>query len=72
MDTVVWAYKPIKELKKQTGLVICSLDLATKLIESGDVQDPKDGALHMKEIQEAATEEKKAPAKKARPKNEQG
>lgn len=52
-ETLVWAYKPLTELKNQTGFVVCTDALAKKLIKSGAVQDTAVGALYFKEIQKA-------------------
>lgn len=57
-EDLVWAFAPIKELNNETGFVACDSELAKELIESGKVQDPRDGALHLKEIQ---TKQAKAP-----------
>jgi hypothetical protein len=50
-ETIVWAYKPLKELDGETGLVECTIELAERLIASGDVQNPNVGALCFKEIE---------------------
>ena len=69
MNTLVWAYKPIKELNGETGMVECDEELAAKLIESGDVQDLRVGGLHLKEIQQGEYQTKTmTPTKKAAPK----
>jgi len=52
-QTLVWAFKPIKELNNQTGMVECDSDLAAKLIKADKAQDMKVGALHFKEIEKA-------------------
>jgi hypothetical protein len=62
-ETTVWAFKPLKALNGETGFVVCDHDLADKLVESGEVQDPRVGALHFKEIQ-AADEVDAAPKKR--------
>lgn len=65
-DDLVWAFQPLKELNNETGFVVCDHDIAQKLIELDKVQDPRVGALHLKEIQEAAPVElapKKKPTK---------
>jgi hypothetical protein len=65
--TTVWAYKPLEELEWSTGLVVCENKLAAKLIKSGDVQDPRVGGLHLKEIEydtKVMTPKKKAAPKK--------
>lgn len=55
MTTLVWAYKPLKELKQETGFVLLEDDkLAAKLLKEGAVQNPQVGALHLNHIEEAA------------------
>ena len=64
-DDIVWAYKPLKKLKNQTGIVICDEALAKSLIDSGDAQDPRDGSPHLNEIQEATvTKAEEAPKRR--------
>jgi hypothetical protein len=50
-ETMVWAFQPVPELGNELGFVACDHALADKLIASGDVQDPRVGALHFKEIE---------------------
>jgi hypothetical protein len=50
MNTLVWAFQPLPELKGATGFVECEEDLAEKLIKSGKAQDPRIGALAFKDI----------------------
>jgi hypothetical protein len=65
-EETVWAYKPLPELKNETGFVVCDGALAAKLIESGEVQDPRVGGWHLKEIEPAYdTKVMKAAKKKA-------
>lgn len=52
-ERLVWAYKPLRALNNETGLVACEDAIAAKLIAAGDVQDPAIGAHHFKEIQPA-------------------
>jgi hypothetical protein len=63
-EDLVWSFQPLKELNNETGFVACDHELAASLIEAGKVQDPRVGALHLKEIQEAEVEVKAAPKKK--------
>lgn len=49
--TIVWAYRRLPELNDETGLVECDVELADKLIAAEKVQDPRVGALHLKEIE---------------------
>lgn len=65
-NTLVWAFKKLPELDGQTGLVECDEALAAKLIEDGDAQDTRDGALHFKEIEEGEYMTKVMTAKKTR------
>jgi hypothetical protein len=51
-ETIVWAYKPLKELNGETGFVACSEELASDLIASGEAQDPKIGASMLKHVEE--------------------
>lgn len=53
-DDLVWSFQPLKELNNETGFVVCDHELALALIESGKAQDPRVGALHLKEIQAVA------------------
>jgi hypothetical protein len=57
--TTVWAFKPLKELKNQTGFVACDSALAKKLLGLGLVDDPRQGANMMRFI----TNEKATPYK---------
>jgi hypothetical protein len=70
MQELVWAFAPVKELNGVTGFVECDSSLAAKLIEEGRVQDPRVGALHLKEITDHS--EDMAPVKKRAPKNVEG
>jgi hypothetical protein len=58
--TTVWAFQPLKELDGKTGFVECDTGLASDLIAAGRAQDPKNGALCLKQItrkpEEAAEE----------------
>lgn len=56
IEVTVWAFKPLKELHEQIGFVACDSELASKLIEAGEVQDPAVGGLHLKAIEAAAVE----------------
>jgi hypothetical protein len=47
---LVWAFQPLPELNNQTGFVECEDALAALLIESGKAQDPRIGALSLKDI----------------------
>jgi hypothetical protein len=49
-QTIVWAFQPLPELNMQTGFVECGEGLAADLIKSGRAQNPKDGALCLKNI----------------------
>ncbi len=51
-ETCVWAYQPLPELDNRTGFVPCSQELATELIASGKVQDPRNGGNSLKQIGE--------------------
>lgn len=62
-QTIVWAFKPLKELNNETGMVECDSDLAEKLIKADKAQDPRVGGLHLKEIEAAPI--KKVVKKKA-------
>jgi hypothetical protein len=53
MTTKVWAFCPIPELNKATGLVDCEEELAAQLISDGRVQDPRIGANLFKPIEDA-------------------
>lgn len=57
--TTVWAFKPLTQLKNQTGFVACDSVLATKLLKDGSVDDPRQGASMMRFI----THEKATPYK---------
>lgn len=50
-DELVWAFKPLAELNNQTGFVTCDPEVAKKLIDKGDVQNPQVGALHLHPIE---------------------
>jgi len=50
MGTCVWAFRQLVELNDQTGFVECDDELAVQLLELGQVQDPRDGALALNEI----------------------
>lgn len=50
-DMLVWAFKPLSELKNETGFVTCKESLGNKLIKEGKVQHPDEGALNFKEIE---------------------
>src|SRR4029077_14922679 len=47
--TCVWAFQPLPELNNQTGFVECEDTLAALLIQSGKAQDPRTGALALKD-----------------------
>jgi hypothetical protein len=63
-EDTVWAFEPIDELNGETGFVACDAELAQKLIEAEKVQDPRVGALHLKEIQAGDYNTKQVTAKK--------
>lgn len=48
---LIWAFRPLAALKKQTGFVECSDALAKTLLASGDVQEADRGALKLNEIE---------------------
>ena len=48
--TLVWAYKPLPQLDHQCYLVECDEALALELIAAGEVQDPREGALHLRYV----------------------
>ena len=48
---VVWAFKQLKELDNETGLIYCTPTVADKLLKANKVQDPKVGALSLKAIE---------------------
>lgn len=56
IETLVWAFQPLRELNNQTGFVACESKLAEELIAAGKAQDPRDGAHHLKEIQTASVD----------------
>lgn len=56
-STTVWAFRPLPELKNQTGFVECDEALAKELIARGDAQDPRDGANALNEIEPLAPPE---------------
>jgi ABC-type branched-subunit amino acid transport system substrate-binding protein len=56
---VVWAYKPIEELQGKTGFVnVADKELAKKLLDSGEVQNPLMGAAALSPIQKGPIQKK--------------
>lgn len=53
-DTLVWAPRPLKRLRLQTGFVACDEGLAKELLAEDLVQDPSVGALLLRPLEEKA------------------
>lgn len=55
-DTLVWAPRPLKRLRLQTGFVACDEGLAKELLAEDLVQDPAVGALLLRPIEDKRAE----------------
>lgn len=59
---VVWAFRQLPQLDHRCGFIECDEEMALSLIASGEAQDPRVGALHLREIEDTALHASAHPA----------
>jgi hypothetical protein len=58
---LVWAFRPVAELDGATGFVSCEAKLAKRLISQGVAQDPRVGALSLRQVESGKATRAAAP-----------